>query len=112
MRVALAILCVTAVTFLLRFLIALVKEGTRVPPRAVRVHLAKFNPSRQRRDLTVINLELQKRTFSRCAGERIAMVIFIAAAVVLPLHGRQTSGGPSANGTGASDAPAAILVRF
>jgi len=62
MRVALAILCVGAVTFLLCFLIALVKEGMSAPPRAVRAYLAKFHPSRQHGDLIVMDLELQKRT--------------------------------------------------
>jgi hypothetical protein len=68
MRVALAILGVGAVTFLLRFLIALVKEGMSVPPRAVRVYLAKFNPSGQRRELIVMNPERQKPTFSTRTG--------------------------------------------
>jgi len=46
MRVALALLCVGAVAFLLRVLAALLREGASSPP-AIRVHFAKFNPSRR-----------------------------------------------------------------
>jgi hypothetical protein len=72
MRVALAILCVGAVAFLLRFLAALVTEGMSLPPSSVRVHFMKFNPSRRRGELIEMNLELNKRVPAR-RGERRAI---------------------------------------
>jgi hypothetical protein len=44
MRVALAILCIGAVTFLLRVLAGLVKEWMRISLSKAGVHLAEFNP--------------------------------------------------------------------
>jgi hypothetical protein len=98
------------VTFLLRILIALVKEGMSVPPRAVRVYLAKFNPSRQQGELIVMNPKLRKQTFSTRTGERIALVALVAAGLVLPLHSQQVTSGPSANGSSSTDAPATVTV--
>jgi hypothetical protein len=57
MQVALAILCASAVTFLLRVLLAFVKEGMRRPPRAMEAYLAKFGSSRGQGKLIVINVQ-------------------------------------------------------
>jgi branched-subunit amino acid transport protein len=68
MRVALALLCVGAVAFLVRVLVALLKEGTQAPP-TVRFHFARFNPSKRGGELVVMNLEAQKPEFpSRAAN--------------------------------------------
>ena len=93
-----------AVTFLLRFLVALFKECWIVPPRAVRVYLAKFNPTRRQGELIIMNSSSQQLKFSARTGERIALVALAAAALVLPLHSQQASSGPSANGGSAADA--------
>ena len=66
-------LCVGAVVFLLRVLAALVKEGMSLPPRAVQVHLAKFNPSRKRGELIEMNSETHDRKGPGRTGERIAL---------------------------------------
>jgi len=73
MRVALAILCVGAVAFLLRVLAALVKEGMSLHSSAVRVHLAKFNPSRKRGELIEMNSGTLDRNSPGRTGERIAL---------------------------------------
>jgi hypothetical protein len=57
MRVALAVLCIGAVAFLLRVLMAVLKELTRLPSRAMRVHFAKFNPPRRRGQVVEMSLE-------------------------------------------------------
>ena len=57
MRVALTIVCTGAVLFLLRVLIALVGEWISLPPSAVRIHFAKFNPTRGRGQLIEMNPE-------------------------------------------------------
>jgi hypothetical protein len=72
MTVALVILCVGAVTFLLRVLAALVTEGMNLHPSTVKVHFARFNPSRRRGELIEMNLELNRRVSAR-RGERKAI---------------------------------------
>ena len=62
MKLALALLCVGAVSFLLRVLVALVKEGTQVPPRAAKFYLARFKPSRPGA-LVVMRPEVTERRF-------------------------------------------------
>jgi hypothetical protein len=63
MRVALVILCVGAVTFLLRFLAALVTEGMKLPPKSV---------YRRRGEVIEMNPEQNKRVPAR-RGERKAI---------------------------------------
>ena len=51
----------------------------------------------------MMNSDPQQRTFSRRtaskrAGDRIALIALVAVGLVFPLHGQQASGGPSANG--------------
>ncbi len=99
MRVALAVLCIGAVTFLLRVLAALVKESMSVPPRALTVYLTKFNPSKQRGELIVMSPDALNRQYPRKTGERIALVLLLGACLTLPLHGQQATHGPAANDT-------------
>jgi hypothetical protein len=72
MTVALVILCVGAVTFLLRFLAALVTEGINSPSKTAGVDFARFNPSRRRGELIEMNPEQNKRVPAR-RGERRAI---------------------------------------
>ena len=73
MKIALTILCIGAVAFLLRVLAALVKEGVRVPPSTVRVHFAKFHPTRRRGELIEINPPVQGRKPPTGTDQRIAI---------------------------------------
>jgi hypothetical protein len=73
MRVALAILCIGAVTFLLRVLAALVREIVCWPPSAIRVHFAKFNPSGRRGKLITMNPAAQMRNGGFRTDRRIAL---------------------------------------
>jgi hypothetical protein len=72
MRIALAGLCIGAVTFLLRFLVALVTEGMNLPPSTARVHFARFSPTRRRGVLIEMNPEQSKKVPAR-RGERKAI---------------------------------------
>jgi len=90
-----AVLCVGAVIFLLRALVALMKEAMSPPPRPLKVHLAKFHPCKRQGELIVMNPEASKRKFPERAGVRIAMVTLMAAGLVLPLQAQQTASGPS-----------------
>jgi hypothetical protein len=73
MRVALAILCIGAVTFLLRVLAGLVKEWMRMSPSRARIHLAKFDLSRPRGELIEMNPEVRVQRNPARTGERIAL---------------------------------------
>lgn len=54
MRAVLAVLCVGAVTFLLRVLTAFVKEGQGQPPTGLKAYMARFNPPRRRAEMIVM----------------------------------------------------------
>jgi putative OmpL-like beta-barrel porin-2 len=107
MRIALAVLCIGAVTFLLRVLVALVKESVGRPRRAAVGYLTRFFPSQLRRstrsgELIMINPELQTRRVLTRTGERIALMALLAGGLVLPLHSQQTANGASATGNPAN----------
>ena len=72
MRIALAMLGVGAVTFLLRFLGALVKEVKSKPASAV-IYLAKVKPSRKHGELVQMTVQTPARWVSAKAGERMAL---------------------------------------
>lgn len=72
MRVALAIVAVVAVTFLLRVLVALLKEASSKPLRTV-VHFATFKPSRRGGELTEMNTAAQRQEVTTDARQRIAL---------------------------------------
>jgi hypothetical protein len=72
MRVALLVLCIGAVTFLLRVLVALVRDATSQQPRDMQVYLAKFRPPIRRRKLMLVIPGAQKRRSPPGTGERIA----------------------------------------
>jgi hypothetical protein len=73
MRVALAALALGAVAFLMRVLVALVREGMRVPPGTTKVYFSRHNPPRTRKDLIVMIPEAPPRQYSPRTGQRIAL---------------------------------------
>ncbi|HKH97701.1 MAG TPA: outer membrane beta-barrel protein [Candidatus Sulfotelmatobacter sp.] len=104
MQVAVVVLCAGAVAFLLRVLVALVKEGWTLPSPVVTVYLAKFTPSRRRGELILMKLDALKHQSATRMGGRTALVALIAAGFALPLlHGQQTAMGPSANEAASGD---------
>ena len=72
MSLALATLCIAAVAFLLRVLVALVKEELHVPRRTEQVHFAKFTPS-QSGGLIRMSIDAPERDRRLRAGQRVAI---------------------------------------
>jgi len=89
MKLAVAVLCICGVRFLLRFLAALLKEQRNFPPPAIKVYLAKFNPSKKRGELIVMNPETRKRKLPIQAGKRVALMVLAVALLTLPTHAQQ-----------------------
>ena len=108
-RLAVVILCVGAVTFLLRFLVALLKECRSLPPQSVKLYFAKFTPSKQRGGLIIMNPDVNKREFPIKAGKRVALVVLVATCLALPLHGQEATNAASGNGA-SSAAPQATAA--
>jgi hypothetical protein len=73
MKVALLILCIGAVTFLLRVLVALVKEELSWARTMNTVRLLKFRSSRQREEPIRMGSEEQRRGPSLQAGKGMAL---------------------------------------
>jgi hypothetical protein len=71
MKVALLTLCIGAVMFLLRVLVALAKEGLNWPQTLNTVHFATFHSSRQRGELIQMDPETRQRP-SMQVGKRMA----------------------------------------
>jgi hypothetical protein len=65
MKVALLLLCIGSAMFLLRVLLALVKEGLSWPQTVNTVHVAKSDCSGQRRLLQMESEEQERRSSSR-----------------------------------------------
>jgi hypothetical protein len=91
MKLVLTSLCAGAVVFMLRFLVALLREGKNVSPRPVRVHFAKFNPARRRGELIIMNSKNDVRKSAAETGKRAAFIVLAAVLLTLPLHGQQTA---------------------
>jgi hypothetical protein len=69
-RFGVVIMCVGAVTFLLRFLLALLQEAKVLSPGAVKVSFAKFNPFRRDKELIVVSPQVPRP--ARGLGQRVA----------------------------------------
>ena len=90
MKLALTSLCTGAVVFMLRFLVALLKEGKSVAPRPVRVYFAKFNPVKRRGELIIMNPNKSVHKSAARTAKRAAFVVVAAVLLTLPLHGQHT----------------------
>jgi len=84
-RLDLVMMCVVAVIFLLRVLVGLLKEWM-VPAAQLRMPVAKVYPSRKAAELVVIPVHPAKRPFPRKIGERIALLLLVAAGMAISLH--------------------------
>jgi hypothetical protein len=103
MKLVFASLCVGAAVFMLRFLVALLREVRNLSQRPERVYFAKFNPSKRRGELMVMNPEARKSKSSIKAGKRMALIALAATWLVLPLHGQQASDAASINGASSAE---------
>ena len=71
MRVALEVLCIGAVMFMLRFLVALLKEVTNLSHPA-QSNLGRFNPPMRRGELIVMRPVVPRLEFPGEPDERVA----------------------------------------
>jgi len=106
MKPALVLVCVGAVTFLVRVLAALIKECAAPRHRKVEAYLAKFYPLRKRGELIVMNPNTVARKFPIKAGEQIALGLLLVAGFAIPVHGQQAITGPQPANTGAESTSA------
>src|ERR1700676_4843652 len=97
MELFFTLLCAGAVTFMLRFLAALLKEGSG-SPRRVSVYFARFNPPKRRGELIVMNSKNYVSKSAVEAGKRVAFIVVAAALIALPLHGQHTPNSVAASG--------------
>jgi hypothetical protein len=82
--------CAAAVAFMLRFLVALLKESSG-SQRPVRVYFARFSPAKRRGELIVMTSRNYVRKTAVEASKRAAFVVVAAALLTLPLHGQHTA---------------------
>jgi hypothetical protein len=88
MKLVLSALCVGATLFLLRVLVALLKESMAPAQRAHKAYLATFRPFPERGELIVMQISLNRK-FMEQAGRRAALMFLVCAALVRPLLGQQ-----------------------
>jgi hypothetical protein len=86
LRLDLVVMCVAAVTFLLRVLVGLLKEWMAPAAQPRGVHVAKFYPSRKRGELIVIPVDAPKRPFPPKVAERIALLLVVAIGMAVSLR--------------------------
>ena len=86
LRLDLVVMCVAAVTFLLRVLVGLLKEWMAPAAQPRRVRVVKFYAARKRGELIVIPVDPAKRQFPRKVGERIALLLLVAIGMAVSLR--------------------------
>jgi hypothetical protein len=91
MKLVFTSLCAGAVVFMLRFLVALLKERKSLSPRPVRVYFARFNPAKRRGELIFMNPKNGVQKSAIETSKRAAFVLAVAVALTLPLHSQQTA---------------------
>ncbi len=91
MRVAITVLCFGGVMFLLRILVALVKEMLSASQSRVASSWEKPNPSGRTGKLIQMNPNAQNRNHPTKVDERRALMAPIMVGLVLLLHGRPAS---------------------
>ena len=107
-QTVIAVLCVGAVSFLLRVLWALMQEKKSNSSRAVEIYFAKFIPPKKRGELIVMDLNTGSRKFPIKAGKRIALVALLAAWPALRLHSQQAQALPQSSSPSSASAPLAL----
>ena len=106
MKLALVVLGVGAVTFLLRVLVALLRESIHPATPDFKAYVARYSPTRKRGELIVIQLDALTRRFPAHTGGRIALGLLLMAGLAIPVHAQQTSSGPQPSDTSGDVTPA------
>jgi hypothetical protein len=103
MKLVLVIVCTGAVVFMLRFLVAILREARSLPSRRLKVYFAKFTPPKRRGELKVMNLTKDGSKSVMGAGKRAAFILVAAMLLRPPLHSQQTNDDVPASASGSSD---------
>ena len=104
MKLVSTFLCAGAVLFMLRVLIALFRESKSPSPRSLTIYFAKFNPTKRRGELIIMNPKNRAHESTAKTGRRMASVAVAAMFLTLPLHGQQ-AGNDVSSGAGATPNP-------
>lgn len=72
MRVALVVLCISAIGFLLRVLVAFIREGIDLP-QTLKFYLARFDPPRRRGIVIQMKPEARESNSRTGTNNRIAL---------------------------------------
>jgi hypothetical protein len=104
MKLVSTFLCAGAVLFMLRVLIALLRESKSPSPRSLTIYFAKFNPTKRRGELIIMNPKNRAHESTAKTGRRMASVAVAAMFLTLPLHGQQ-AGNDVSSGAGATPNP-------
>ena len=94
MKLVFTFLCAGAVLFMLRVLIALLRESKNLSPRPLTIYFAKFIPVQRRGELIVMNSKNYAQKSAVGSGKRAALAVIAAALLTLPLHGQHTPNAP------------------
>jgi hypothetical protein len=96
MKLFFALLCVSAATFMLRFLVALMREGKTLPYRRLNVHVANSNPVQRPGEIIFMNPRKQtSRSVTRTA-KYVAFLLWVAALFTPSLRGQEAASQPPA----------------
>jgi hypothetical protein len=99
MKLVFTFLCAGAVLFMMRVLIALLRESQSLSPQPLTIYFAKFIPVQRRGELIVMNSKNYAQKSAVETGKRAALVVLAAALLTLPLHGQHTPNDVPANTT-------------
>jgi hypothetical protein len=103
MKLVFTSLCAGAEVFMLRFLAALLRERKSLPPRPVRVYFAKFNPTKRRGELIIMNPRNDAGKSAVETGKRVAFIVVAAVVLTLPLHGQHTASDAASNASASAN---------
>jgi len=107
MNVVFGALCAGAAIFMLRVLVALVREARRHATRPRQVYLAKFAPVRTPGELIVMKKEVSRPKSAVDATRRAALGLLVVVSMTAVTHGQQISG-PAVSNNGTTDTGASV----
>src|SRR5579872_1833488 len=102
MKLVFTFLCAGAVVFMLRFLVALLRERKNLSPRPVRVYFARFDPANRRGEMILMNSKNYAQKDAGGFGKRAAFIVAAAVALALPLHSQQATNAAPEGVTGSA----------
>ena len=106
MKVAWAALCATAAIFMLRVLVAFMREASRDAARSRHVYMAKFAPGKRAGELIVMRRKTPITKLPKSAAGCAALAFLLVATMAVSSRAQQLSG-PSVSTARATDASAA-----